>query len=139
MQQFLKTFFALVLTIGLVTGFLSTDLAFAATSSQLVLPKNGAQVLNGNMHGEEWLEAVFDAKIAYCNAAFAAFRGSPSQSYIVSSNVQSLTPKGLCDRIDQYFSIDDNLETRLNSAAAIAPILFADTPLGTKYDLKSEE
>jgi hypothetical protein len=136
MQQFLKTFFALVLTIGLVTGFLSTDLAVAATSSRLVLPKNGAQVLNGNMHGEEWLEAVFDAKIAYCNAAFAAFRGSPSQSYIISSNVQSLTPKGLCDRIDQYFSIDDNLETRLNSAAAIAPILFADTPLGTKYDLK---
>jgi hypothetical protein len=140
MQQFLKTFFALVLTIGLVMGSLSNDLAVAATStSSRVLPKNGAQVLNGNMHGEEWLAAVFDAKIAYCNAAFAAFRGSPSQSYIISSNVQSLTPKGLCDRIDQYFSIDDNLETRLNSAAAIAPILFADTPLGTKYDLKSEE
>jgi hypothetical protein len=139
MQQFLRTFFTLVLTIGLVMVSFSPDLAVAATSSQLVLPKNGAQVLNGNMHGEEWLEAVFDAKIAYCNAAFAAFRGSPSQSYIISSNVQSLTPKGLCDRIDQYFSIDDNLETRLNSAAAIAPILFADTPLGTKYDLKSEE
>jgi hypothetical protein len=135
MQQFLRTFFALVITIWLVTGALPNDLAVAAT----VIPENGAQVLNGNMHGQEWVEAVFDAKIAYCNAAFAAFRGSPSQSYIVSSNVQSLTPKGLCDRIDQYFSIDDNLETRLNSAAAIAPILFADTPLGTKYELKSEE
>jgi hypothetical protein len=139
MQQFLRTFLALVLIIGLTTGFLSTDLANAASSSQIVFPQNGAQVLNGNMHGQEWLEAVADSKIAYCNAAFAAFRGSPSQSYIISSNVQSLTPKGLCDRIDQYFSIDDNLETRLSSAAAIAPILFADTPLGTKYDLKNDE
>ncbi len=135
MQQFLRTFFSLVITICLVSGALPNNLAVAAT----VISTNRPQVLNGNMRGQEWLETIADTKLAYCNAAFAAFRGSPSQSYIISANVQSLTPKGLCDRIDQYFSIDDNLETRLNSAAAIAPILFADTPLGTIYDLKNEE
>jgi hypothetical protein len=133
MRQFLRPLFALCLTVWLLTGCLFSDLAIAATPSHLDRSTD-VQALNGNMRGQNWLEAPVEAKLAYCNAAFAAFRGSPSQSYIISANVQSLSPKGLCDRIDRYFSIDENIDTRLSSAAAIAPLLFADTPLGTKYD-----
>lgn len=106
----------------------------AATSSRTVLPQNGAPTLSGTLKGEEWLSALPDSKIAYCNGAYSAFRASPSQSYIISSNVQSLTASGLCDRIDQYFSLEENLDSRLSTAAAIAPLLFADTPLGTNYN-----
>jgi hypothetical protein len=35
--------------------------------------------------------------------------------------------------MDQYYSLEEYADDRLGSAAAIAPILFADTPLGTKY------
>ncbi|WP_144050202.1 hypothetical protein [Synechococcus sp. PCC 7502] len=81
----------------------------AATSRRVVQPQNGAPVLSGIIKGDDWLKALPDSKLAYCNEAFAAFRASPSQSYIISSNVQSLTASGLCDRIDQYFSIEETL------------------------------
>ncbi len=120
----------------LVVAFLmipSTETA-TATQRRIVQPQNGAPILSGLINGEQWLKTIPDSRIAYCNEAFVAFRASPSQSYIISSNVQSLTAAGLCDRIDQYFSIEENLESRLATAAAIAPLLFADTPIGTKYN-----
>jgi hypothetical protein len=126
------SFLTLCLTLSLCFGFMG-DREVLATPRRPVLPRNGAQLLSGTIRGEAWLEAAPESKIAYCNEAFIAFRGSPSQSYTISHNIQSLTPEGLCDRIDQYFSLEDNLDTRLGSAAAIAPILFADTPIGTKY------
>ena len=110
-----------------------------AATRHAVQPQNGAPMLAGTIKGEAWLSAIPDSKIAYCKEAYSAFRASPSQSYIISSNVQSLTATGLCDRIDQYFSIEENLDSRLATAAAIAPLLFADTPLGTKYDLPISE
>ncbi len=89
--------------------------------------------LGGNDRGDRWAAADVDAKLTFCQRAFAAFRGSPSQSYIISHGVQSLSPAGLCDRIDQFYSLEENRDTRLSEAAAIAPLLFADTPLGTLY------
>jgi len=133
MGQLIRQLICLCLSISIASCLFCTDLAIASTSARAVQPQNGATTLNGNIQGSAWNEAAIESKIAFCNAAFAAFRGSPSQSYIISSNVQSLTPSGLCDRIDQYFSIEENLDTRISSAAAIAPLLFADTPLGTKY------
>ncbi|AFY71830.1 hypothetical protein Pse7367_3596 [Thalassoporum mexicanum PCC 7367] len=94
--------------------------------------------LQGLSAGYVWQEATPASKLDYCERAFAAFRSSPAQSYVISSNVQSLSPAGLCDRIDQFFSLEDNLETRLGEAAAIAPLLYADTPLGTMYNLAKE-
>jgi hypothetical protein len=85
------------------------------------------------MHGSDWIAASNDSKQAYCQEAFAAFRGSAAQSYIISHNIQSMSAVGLCDRMDQYYSLEEYIDERLGSAAAIAPILFADTPLGTKY------
>ena len=108
--------------------------AIAATRHP-VIPANGQPILGGNMHGSDWISASNDSKQAYCQEAFAAFRGSAAQSYIISHNIQSLSPEGLCDRMDQYYSLEEYLDDRLGSAAAIAPILFADTPLGTKYKL----
>ncbi len=123
----------LVVTLLVLNLILNPEEVTAATSRRVVQPQNGAPILSGNIRGDEWLKALSDSKIAFCNEAYSAFRASPSQSYIISSNVQSLTASGLCDRIDQYFSIEENLESRLGTAAAIAPLLFADTPLGTKY------
>jgi hypothetical protein len=135
MSQLLKLLITSLIVI-LITFSLTDSFhpALAATSRRNVLPKNGAPTLSGNIKGEEWLSALADSKIAYCNGAYSAFRASPSQSYIISSNVQSLTASGLCDRIDQYFSLEENLDSRLSTAAAIAPLLFADTPLGTNYN-----
>ena len=104
-----------------------------AAQRRPVIPKHGQPILSGNMHGTDWMAASNDSKQAYCQEAFAAFRGSAAQSYIISHNIQSLSPSGLCDRMDQYYSLEDYIDERLGSAAAIAPILFADTPLGTKY------
>lgn len=104
-----------------------------ASDRRPVIPAHGQPILSGNMHGLDWLAASNDSKQAYCQEAFVAFRGSAAQSYIISHNIQSMSAAGLCDRMDQYYSLEDYVDERLGSAAAIAPILFADTPLGTKY------
>jgi hypothetical protein len=104
-----------------------------AAERRPVIPAHGQPILSGNMHGSDWMAASQDSKQAYCEEAFAAFRSSAAQSYIISHNIQSLSPEGLCDRMDQYYSLEEYADDRLGSAAAIAPILFADTPLGTKY------
>ncbi|GBO54330.1 hypothetical protein APA_2278 [Pseudanabaena sp. lw0831] len=123
----------LVLVIVLISSlFLAPKLTIAA-ERRPVIPANGQPILSGNMHGSDWMAASNDSKQAYCQEAFVAFRGSAAQSYIISHNIQSLSPEGLCDRMDQYYSLEDYADDRLGSAAAIAPILFADTPLGTKY------
>ncbi len=83
--------------------------------------------------GWDWQNLNPDLQQSYCVQAFAAFRSSPAQSYIISHGVQSLTPVGLCDRLGQFYSIEDNRDTPLATAAALAPLLFADTPLGTRY------
>jgi hypothetical protein len=123
--------FLLVILI-FTTVFLINNQAIAS-ERRPVIPANGQPILSGNMHGSDWIAASRDSKQAYCEEAFAAFRGSAAQSYIISHNIQSLSPEGLCDRMDQYYSLEEYLDDRLGSAAAIAPILFADTPLGTKY------
>ncbi|MFN5838956.1 MAG: hypothetical protein ACK47J_20120 [Pseudanabaena sp.] len=115
------------------TTILMTNSQAIAAERRPVIPANGQPILSGNMHGSDWIAASRDSKQAYCEEAFAAFRGSAAQSYIISHNIQSLSPEGLCDRMDQYYSLEEYLDDRLGSAAAIAPILFADTPLGTKY------
>jgi len=128
--RMLTSLILVVATIAILLGLPSQ--AIAATRHP-VIPANGQPILGGNMHGSDWIAASNDSKQAYCQEAFAAFRGSAAQSYIISHNIQSLSPAGLCDRMDQYYSLEDYLDERLGSAAAIAPILFADTPLGTKY------
>lgn len=112
--------------------FMSSQSAIAA-ERRPVIPAHGQPILSGNMHGSDWRVASSDSKQAYCQEAFAAFRGSAAQSYIISHNIQSLSPEGLCDRMDQYYSLEEYEDDRLGSAAAIAPILFADTPLGSRY------
>jgi len=122
-----------LLTLAVAANFFLVPNPAIAALRRPVIPANGQPLLSGNMHGADWLAASSDSKQAYCQEAFAAFRGSPAQSYIISQNIQSLSPSGLCDRMNQYYSLEEYLDERLGSAAAIAPILFADTPLGTKY------
>jgi hypothetical protein len=124
---------SLILVIATIAILFSLPSQAIAATRHPVIPANGQPILGGNMHGSDWIAASNDSKQAYCQEAFAAFRGSAAQSYIISHNIQSLSPAGLCDRMDQYYSLEDYLDDRLGSAAAIAPILFADTPLGTKY------
>lgn len=88
---------------------------------------------SAKLTGWEWQNLPSEMQQSYCVQAFAVFRGSPAQSYIISHGVQSLTPAGLCDRLGQFYSIEDNRDTTIATAAALAPILFADTPLGTRY------
>jgi len=123
----------LLLAIVIFIAIFNTNNPAIAAERHPVIPANGQPILSGNMHGADWIAASRDSKQAYCEEAFAAFRGSAAQSYIISHNIQSLSPDGLCDRMDQYYSLEEYLDDRLGSAAAIAPILFADTPLGTKY------
>ena len=134
--RILKCFFSVVALVVLfnLVGIIGTMSPQAiAAERRPVIPAHGKPILGGNMRGSDWLAAAPESKQAYCEEAFAAFRGSAAQSYIISHNIQSLSPEGLCDRMDQYFSLEDYADDRLGSAAAIAPILFADTPLGTKY------
>ncbi len=138
--RILKSFFSVVASVIFLVILFSGVAMFGAMSPNAiaaerrpVIPAHGKPILGGNMHGSDWLAAAPESKLAYCEEAFAAFRGSAAQSYIISHNIQSLSPEGLCDRMDQYFSLEDYADDRLGSAAAIAPILFADTPLGTKY------
>jgi hypothetical protein len=123
----------LVLVIVLISSLFSDPQSAIASERRPVIPANGQPILRGNMRGSDWIVASNDSKQAYCQEAFAAFRGSAAQSYIISHNIQSMNPEGLCDRMDQYYSLEDYIDERLGSAAAIAPILFADTPIGTKY------
>ena len=85
--------------------------------------------LSGKLTGPEWRQADPEAKQAFCRKAFQAFRASPAQSYIISSNVQALTPEGLCQRLDQFYQYAIHDEIPLNQAANIAPLLFSDQPL----------
>lgn len=126
----------LVLVVVMLFTLLIAPYQAIAAERRPVIPANGQPILSGNMHGSDWIAASKDSKQAYCEEAFAAFRGSAAQSYIISHNIQSLSPEGLCDRMDQYYSLEEYADDRLGSAAAIAPILFADTPLGTKYETK---
>jgi hypothetical protein len=126
---------SLIFVITVIVIFCGIPSQAIAATRHPVIPANGQPILGGNMHGSDWISASNDSKQAYCQEAFAAFRGSAAQSYIISHNIQSLSPEGLCDRMDQYYSLEEYLDDRLGSAAAIAPILFADTPLGTKYKL----
>ncbi|MBD2175808.1 hypothetical protein H6F42_02600 [Pseudanabaena sp. FACHB-1998] len=126
-------FKTLFVTIILIVCCLDISGQAIAAERRVVIPAHGQPILSGNMHGSDWLVAAPESKLAYCEEAFAAFRGSAAQSYIISHNIQSLNPQGLCDRMDQYYSLEEYADDRLGSAAAIAPILFADTPIGTKY------
>ena len=126
----------LVLVIAMLCSLFAAPYQAIAAERRPVIPANGQPILSGNMHGSDWIAASKDSKQAYCEEAFVAFRGSAAQSYIISHNIQSLSPEGLCDRMDQYYSLEEYADDRLGSAAAIAPILFADTPLGTKYETK---
>jgi hypothetical protein len=132
-NQLSHAFTTLFFTIILIVCCLGIGGQAIAAERRAVIPANGQPILSGNMHGSDWLVASSESKLAYCQEAFAAFRGSAAQSYIISHNIQSLTPQGLCDRMDQYYSLEEYADDRLGSAAAIAPILFADTPIGTKY------
>ena len=123
----------LVVVVVMLLTLLTAPYQAIAAERRPVIPAHGQPILSGNMHGSDWIAASQDSKQAYCEEAFAAFRGSAAQSYIISHNIQSLSPEGLCDRMDQYYSLEEYADDRLGSAAAIAPILFADTPLGTKY------
>jgi hypothetical protein len=123
----------LVLVIVTIACLFANPYQAIAAERRPVIPANGQPILGGNMHGTDWINASKESKQAYCEEAFAAFRGSAAQSYIISHNIQSMSPEGLCDRMDQYYSLEEYVDDRLGSAAAIAPILFADTPIGTKY------
>ncbi len=85
--------------------------------------------ISGTMIGEDWRIADPVDKQRYCERAYRSFRSSPSQSYIISSNVQALTPEGFCKRLDQFYSYEINEEIPLNSAVGIAPLLFSDHPV----------
>ncbi len=130
---FIKLSTRLILAIAAIALMSISPNPAIAADRHPVIPAHGQPILSGNMHGSDWLAASNDSKQAYCQEAFAAFRGSAAQSYIISHNIQSMSAAGLCDRMDQYYSLEDYIDERLGSAAAIAPILFADTPLGTKY------
>ena len=85
--------------------------------------------LTGDSVGEDWNETPADDKLSYCRKAYGAFRGAPSQSYIISSSVQAISPEGFCKRLDQFYRFDINLDMPLGEAAAIAPLLFSDVSM----------
>lgn len=113
--------------IGIAVVILSVILPISpALAAQSPAPP---EKITGTMIGEDWRSADQSDKQRYCERAYRAFRSSPSQSYIISSNVQALTPEGFCKRLDQFYSYEINEEIPLNSASGIAPLLFSDHPV----------
>lgn len=110
-------------------GLLFLILAGLILGTGLPLGAATGPTLSGKLTGSEWRQADPEAKQDFCRKAFQAFRASPSQSYIISSNVQALTPEGLCRRLDQFYQYAVNDEIPINQAANIAPLLFSDLPL----------
>jgi hypothetical protein len=110
-------------------GLLFLILAGLILGTGLPLGAATGSTLSGKLTGPEWRQADPEAKQDFCRKAFQAFRASPSQSYIISSNVQALTPEGLCRRLDQFYQYAVNDEIPINQAANIAPLLFSDLPL----------
>lgn len=110
-------------------GLLFLILAGLILGTALPLGAATGPTLSGKLTGPEWRQADPEAKQDFCRKAFQAFRASPSQSYIISSNVQALTPEGLCRRLDQFYQYAVNDEIPINQAANIAPLLFSDLPL----------
>ncbi|MFS8813359.1 hypothetical protein NW870_02965 [Synechococcus sp. R50.1] len=110
-------------------GLLFLILAGLILGTGLPLGAATGPTLSGKLTGPEWRQADPEAKQDFCRKAFQAFRASPSQSYIISSNVQALTPEGLCRRLDQFYQYAVNDEIPINQAANIAPLLFSDLPL----------
>lgn len=110
-------------------GLLFLILACLILGTGLPLEAATGPTLSGKLTGPEWRQADPEAKQDFCRKAFQAFRASPSQSYIISSNVQALTPEGLCRRLDQFYQYAVNDEIPINQAANIAPLLFSDLPL----------
>jgi hypothetical protein len=121
-QIFLKGGLLFLILAGLI---LATGLPLVASSAWAATQP----ALSGKLTGPEWRQADPEAKQAFCRKAFQAFRASPAQSYIISSNVQALTPEGLCERLDQFYQYAIHDEIPLNQAANIAPLLFSDQPL----------
>jgi hypothetical protein len=121
-QIFLKGGLLFLILAGLI---LATGLPLVASSAWAATQP----ALSGKLTGPEWRQADPEAKQAFCRKAFQAFRASPAQSYIISSNVQALTPEGLCQRLDQFYQYAIHHEIPLNQAANIAPLLFSDQPL----------
>ncbi|WP_457465844.1 hypothetical protein [Thermostichus sp. MS-CIW-37] len=110
-------------------GLLFLILAGLILGTGLPLGAATGPTLSGKLTGPEWRQADPEAKQDFCRKAFQAFRASPSQSYIISSNVQALTSEGLCRRLDQFYQYAVNDEIPINQAANIAPLLFSDLPL----------
>jgi hypothetical protein len=110
-------------------GLLFLILAGLILGTGLPLGAATGPTLSGKLTGPEWRQADPEARQDFCRKAFQAFRASPSQSYIISSNVQALTPEGLCRRLDQFYQYAVNDEIPINQAANIAPLLFSDLPL----------
>jgi hypothetical protein len=110
-------------------GLLFLILAGLILGTGLPLGAATGPTLSGKLTGPEWRQADPEDKQDFCRKAFQAFRASPSQSYIISSNVQALTPEGLCRRLDQFYQYAVNDEIPINQAANIAPLLFSDLPL----------
>ncbi len=121
-QIFLRGGLLFLILAGLI---LATGLPLVASSAWAATQP----ALSGKLTGPEWRQADPEAKQAFCRKAFQAFRASPAQSYIISSNVQALTPEGLCQRLDQFYQYPIHDEIPLNQAANIAPLLFSDQPL----------
>jgi len=121
-QVFLRGILLLLILAWLVLG---TGLPLVASSAWAATEP----ALSGKLTGPEWRQADPEAKQEFCRRAFQAFRASPAQSYIISSNVQALTPEGLCQRLDQFYQYAIHDEIPLNQAANIAPLLFSDQPL----------
>ncbi|MEM9569129.1 MAG: hypothetical protein AAF974_12570 [Cyanobacteria bacterium P01_E01_bin.34] len=108
-------------TLGLAICLLVLLFAPTAMAAELVL--------DGDSYGESWRAAAPAEKLEYCRYAFSAFRSAPSTSYVISSNVQDISPEGFCTRLDQFYGFEVNLDTPLSEAAAIAPLLFADVSM----------
>lgn len=113
--------------IGLVLILLLLGITTSEATAKGAAPP--PDTITGNMVGEDWRAAKDADKQRYCEKAYRSFRASPSQSYIISSNVQALTPENFCKRLDQFYSYEINEEIPLSSAAGIAPLLFSDQPM----------
>lgn len=73
-------------------GLLFLILAGLILGTGLPLGAATGPTLSGKLTGPEWRQADPEAKQDFCRKAFQAFRASPSQSYIISSNVTTRSP-----------------------------------------------
>lgn len=115
-----------IVTIAIVTAATVMSSGMGSPAIAATQTPDTPTTLSSQATAATWNSAPEAEKLAFCTKAYQSFRSAPAQSYIISSNVQAMTPETFCDKLDRFYGFELHEDTTLAEAAALAPLLFAD-------------